>query len=595
MELLKNIYPYFKKYIPIHILCIFLGLTRMMITLIEPQIIALLVDRVIQPLFGVKSTGNSSIFSFVIAGYKENEYGKIFFTLVMLFLAFIVFYFITFYLRWNLAHYFSMKSANAMKIDALNKINRSTPNVLKGYTSGELITFANSDPESVKNLVIAIIPFIIDDIFYVMIAAWFLARMNPSLMIFPMITGLFFIPLTRSFMKKMDEIYEKIWKRNTALNTTVQESIFGIRTIQSYARERYQMEKFDKRNQKVKEAYFRNAEIDSNFDVGFSIIEYSLYIIGVAVGIYLGIHGKLTSGEVAGYLSYMLGIADTFIGLVFSFADAQGSIVSGKRLFKFLKKEDTTALLYGTKKPSAHPSLEVKNLCIKNGETFALDHINLSIPYGKKIGIMGKNGSGKSVLIKAMQALIEAEEGEIFIDGESIYHYDRNEILRTFSYGMQEVFLFSNTIAANIAMYDPECDKEKIAECGKLAEVDEFTALFPDGYETIVGEKGFGLSGGQKQRVAIARALLKNAPILILDDCTSALDLDTEHKIFKNLETFCKEKTRITITHRATALKDCDEILYLEDGKIVERGSFQELMEQNGLYAEIYRRQALEV
>lgn len=595
MNLLKHAYPYFKKYIPVHILCIFLGLTRMMIMLIQPQIISLMVDRVIQPLFGVKSTGNSSIFAFAIEGYAEDAYGDIFLTLILLFLGFLLLYFVTFYMRWNLAHYFSMKSANAMKIEALNKMNRSTPSVLKGYTSGELITFVNSDPESVKNLFIAIIPFMIDNIFYIVTAAWFLARMNFVLMIFPVVTGLLFIPLTRSFMKKMDTLYGQIWEKNTALNTTVQESIFGIRTIQSYAREKYQTDKFAERNRKVKETYFQFADVNSNYEAMYSVIEYSLYIMGIAVGIYFGVHGKLTSGEVAGYLSYMLEIAGSFIGLVFLFADAQESVVSGKRLFSFLQKEDVAAGRYGTGKPSARPSIEVRDLCVKNGETEVLSHVSFTVPYGKKIGIMGKNGAGKSVLMKTLQTLIELDCGEILIDGKPIYDYSREEVLRMFSYGMQEVFLFSNTIAANIAMYDPECEPERIRECGRLAEVDEFARLFPEGYETIVGEKGFGLSGGQKQRVAIARALLKDAPVILLDDCTSALDLETEHKIFENLETACCGKTQIIITHRATALRDCDEILYLEDGKIVERGNFDELMGRNGRYAEIYRRQAMEV
>ena len=595
MKILKNAYPYFKKYIGIHILCIFLGLTRMIIMLIQPQIISLMVDRVIQPMFGVESTGNSSIFSFAIEQYAENECGKIFFTLVLLFLIFLVIYFFTFYARWNLAHYFSMKSCNAMKIEALNKINRSTPGVLKGYTGGELITFVNSDPESVKDLFIAIIPFMIDNLFYIVIASWFLSRMSPLLMIFPMITGLLFLPLTKKFMKKMDELYGEIWKRNTALNTTVQESIFGIRTIQSYAKEWYQTDKFSQRNESEKETYFHFADINSNYEAGYSIIEYVLYIVGIAAGIYLGIHEKLTSGEVASYLSYMLQIADSFISLVFLFADAQRSVVSGKRLFTFLQKEDMAAKQYGTKKPSQYPSIEIKDLCVKNGEIPVLNHISLSILYGKKIGIMGKNSAGKSVLIKALQTLVEIDEGDIFIDNEPMHHYNREEIFRIFSYGMQEVFLFSNSIASNIAMYHPECDEEQIVRCGQLAEVDEFAVLFPDGYDTIIGEKGFGLSGGQKQRVAIARALLKDAPILILDDCTSALDLETEHKIFKNLKENCCEKTQIIITHRATALKDCDEILYLSNGNIVERGTFDELMQLNGNYAEIYRQQILEV
>jgi ATP-binding cassette subfamily B protein len=157
---------------------------------------------------------------------------------------------------------------------------------------------------------------------------------------------------------------------------------------------------------------------------------------------------------------------------------------------------------------------------------------------------------------------------------------------------MQEVFLFSNTIEANIAFYDPYADKKKIRRCGKLAEVDEFADRLPDGYATIVGEKGFGLSGGQKQRVSLARAMLKEAPVLVLDDCTSALDLETEKKIFENIRDSIGDCTLLMATHRVSAVKDMDEIIFLEDGKIVERGTHEELLAMNGRYADICKKQS---
>ena len=156
---------------------------------------------------------------------------------------------------------------------------------------------------------------------------------------------------------------------------------------------------------------------------------------------------------------------------------------------------------------------------------------------------------------------------------------------------MQDVFLFSNTIESNIAFFNPEADMETILKCGKAAEVDEFAYSFEDGYQTIIGEKGFGLSGGQKQRVAIARALLKDAPVLVLDDCTSALDIETESKIFHNLDQFFEGKTILMATHRAMALRDFDEIIYMENGHIAERGTFQELVELNGHFASVYKQQ----
>ena len=160
---------------------------------------------------------------------------------------------------------------------------------------------------------------------------------------------------------------------------------------------------------------------------------------------------------------------------------------------------------------------------------------------------------------------------------------------------MQNVFLFSNTIAANIALYNPYGGTESVLRAGRLAEVDEFACRFPEGYDTTIGEKGFGLSGGQKQRISIARALYKNAQVLVFDDVTSALDLDTERRVFKNLQSECAEKTLVFVTHRAPALKNCDEILFLDEGKVIERGTFDELIALGGNFAEVYNRQEREV
>lgn len=274
---------------------------------------------------------------------------------------------------------------------------------------------------------------------------------------------------------------------------------------------------------------------------------------------------------------------------------AQRYLVSSRRYFSFMNDRDEVAEKYGSEKPSEKPSISFRGVGVKNGESYVLEHIDLDIPYGKKVGIMGRTGSGKTLLIKLMQGLAESDEGEIYLDGKPIHSFSRDELLRVFSYAMQNVFLFSNTIAANIALYDPYASEEKIERAGALAEVTEFANRFPDGYQTTIGEKGFGLSGGQKQRISIARALFKDAGILIFDDVTSALDLDTEKSVFRNLEKVCSEKSLVIVTHRATALKNCDEILFLENGRISERGTFGELLEKNGNFAEIYRRQVNEI
>ena len=223
-----------------------------------------------------------------------------------------------------------------------------------------------------------------------------------------------------------------------------------------------------------------------------------------------------------------------------------------------------------------------------------LKHIDLKIPFGKKIGFMGGTGSGKSVLLKSLVRIYDATEGQILINGKDVREYELDDLRNVFAYVFQDVFLFSNTIDANIAFYAPNVDKEEVMRVAELAQAGGFIRSLPQGYETIVGEKGLGLSGGQKQRISIARALLKNAPVLVLDDASSALDVITERKLMRAIKDNYPDRTILIAAHRVSSLADCDEILYMQDGEIIERGTFEELIAQNGRFAEIYRMQAEE-
>ena len=207
---------------------------------------------------------------------------------------------------------------------------------------------------------------------------------------------------------------------------------------------------------------------------------------------------------------------------------------------------------------------------------------------------MGGTGSGKSVILKSLVRIYEATQGSITINGKDIRSYELDDLRNEFAYVFQDVFLFSNTIDANIAFYAPEIDKETVRRVAAQAQASRFIEGLPQGYETIVGEKGLGLSGGQKQRVSIARALLKNAPVLVLDDASSALDAITERALMASIKENYPEHTILIAAHRVSSVADCDEILYMQDGEIIERGTFDELMKKNGVFAGIYRLQTSE-
>ena len=247
----------------------------------------------------------------------------------------------------------------------------------------------------------------------------------------------------------------------------------------------------------------------------------------------------------------------------------------------------------GTKEISSteKPDINFNHVTIELDDQKILDDICLSIPAGKKIGVVGGTGSGKSVLLESLIRIHDATGGSITINGVDIKDCRLESLRSQFAYVFQDVFLFSNTIESNIDYADPEADEETMYRCALHAQADSFIQQLDDGYETIVGERGLGISGGQKQRVSIARALLKNSPVLILDDSTSALDMDTEKKLLASIKEHYNDKTLIISAHRMTSVMDCDEIIYLSEGKIVERGTFDELMKLDGHFAKVYHTQ----
>jgi ATP-binding cassette subfamily B protein len=273
----------------------------------------------------------------------------------------------------------------------------------------------------------------------------------------------------------------------------------------------------------------------------------------------------------------------------------QEAEASQKRINEFLKEEPQ--IKNSNEMPSKiEGTIEFKNVSFDYEDTQikALDQVSFSVEKGKTLAILGKTGSGKSTILSLISRLYDVTGGEINIDNQPITTLNLYDLRNQISVVPQDAFLFSDSIKNNIKFGDENATDEEVIEAAKKAVVHENILTFNDQYETILGERGITLSGGQKQRVSIARALIKNAPILLLDDCLSAVDTETEETILNNLLTYCKDKTTIIVSHRVSSAKNADQIIILEDGKIIEKGTHNELIEQNGYYKELYVKQLSE-
>ncbi len=594
-EFFKNSFPYFKRHLPALIFSMVCGIGLTLLTLITPQIVSLLVDRVLTPLLGGEAAPSNSPFLFLISGVEGDAYTKIFFILAGTLLAGAVLVFLFSYGKWYVGHLVTLKAEGRLRADAMKKIGEASSPLLEKYSSGDLILIATRDPSNVRDVYVHNAQFLLNGILSALIASVFLGNIHFSLLFLPIAGGAACAVIVFLFNGRARRYYDDVWKHSSRLNTTVQESVYGIRTVASFAREGERRALFSGDNERLLKTNYRGVGLFAKRAFLTQGVRAVVFCGELALAVWLGISHRITAGEFTAVMGYMGTLIWQLTSVLININNIQKNLVSARRLFGFLNTPDEVAAKYGHTMPAMRPSICFRNVSVKSGDGYALHDVSLEIPYGKRVGIMGRTGAGKTLLCKLMQGMAECDEGEIYIDGQPLHTYEREELARRFSYAMQNVFLFSNTISANIALYDPFAPEKDILRAGALAEVDEFARRFPEGYQTTVGEKGFGLSGGQKQRISIARALFKNAPILVFDDVTSALDMETEHAVFNNIRKECGERTLVIVTHRATALKDCDEILFLDGGEIVERGSFASLMEMKGNFAEIYTRQTGEM
>jgi ATP-binding cassette, subfamily B, multidrug efflux pump len=393
------------------------------------------------------------------------------------------------------------------------------------------------------------------------------------------------------FDKKVHPAFRGIRKSFGRLNTTVQENLSGIHTVKSLSREEFEISKFNDSSTDYKEKNLITSNVWATY---FPLMEFIGQICIVALmsyGGYLVIQGKVQPGVLVAFFSLAWYIIWPIMNLGFVINLFSQSKASGERLLEILDAdEEIKECASPIKVERLKGHVEFKNVTLKytKEDKAALKSISFDAPPGKIIGLIGSTGSGKTSLTQLITRFYEPIEGDIFIDGRNVKDYSLYDLRKNIGFVLQESFLFSSTIKANIAYGDPDATMDKIIDAAKRAQAHEFIMELPDGYNTMLGERGLGLSGGQKQRIAIARALLINPSILILDDATSAVDMETEFNIQLALQEVMKERTTFIIAHRISSLKHADEILVLDNGEIVERGTHEQIVKNNGFYQRIY-------
>src|SRR5690625_900886 len=419
-------------------------------------------------------------------------------------------------------------------------------------------------------------------------------RVNPTLATYALLP----IPVLSIIIlyvnKKINVRSERIQRQLSKLSTFVQETFSGIRVVKTYNREENKMAVFNDESTKYRDVSLSLVRVQAVFFplivllIGFSTV-LTVYVGGLEVA-----KGKITAGNIAEFIMYVNQLTFPAMSLAWVTSMIQRAAASQKRINEFLKTEPE--IEEGKKEYTISGNIEVRDVSFTYPETGikALDSVSFSIKAGESLAIIGKTGSGKSTLANVLMRMYDVDEGSILYDNVPIESFTFKSLRDQMGFVPQDIFLFSETIANNIAFGEDELDMEKVEQAAKSAAVYKNIMDFDKGFETFVGERGVTLSGGQKQRVSIARAIIKKPGILIFDDCLSAVDTKTEEEILSNLGKEMKNRTSIFIAHRISTIKNSDKILVMADGKIVEEGSHEELIEKGGEYYKLFLKQQLE-
>lgn len=488
--------------------------------------------------------------------------------------------------------YLSTRIGAEMRKDLFNHIQTLSMRYFDDTNTGELMARVKDDIDKVQNSLGYVGMLLIEVTFHVTFVLYCMFSLNWKMTFLPVAVMAGCAAVAIIMERRLDKIYEDISEENAVLTTVAEENLAGVRTVKAFAREDYEIKKFLSHNERYYNLNITQSKVLVRYYPIFQFVGKALPVATTILGGISVMHGNMSLGALVAYVEYSRNCTWPMEMMGWLTNDLSSAVASYRKIRK----------IYDVK-PEIEDARDSVTLDFVKGDidfehvSFELDgkkilsDISFSVKEGKTLGIMGATGSGKSSIINLLHRFYDANEGCVKLDGVDIRKLSLRQLRRSIAVVLQDVFLFSDTIEENIKMGNRKTmQMDEIRSAAASAQASSFIEKMDEQYNTVIGERGVGLSGGQKQRISIARALSKHSPILVMDDSTSALDMETEHEIQNTLNTLT-DTTKIIIAHRISAVCHADEIIYLKDGVIAERGTHEELLAKKGLYYATYQAQ----
>lgn len=478
--------------------------------------------------------------------------------------------------------------------DLYAKLNSLDFNFFKHTRIGDIMARMTGDTDAIRHGVAWVYFNVLDNIILFITALILMGTIEWRLMLSLLIVTPFIVIFTVLLSSKASRAFFEVRESFSYLNSLVEENIRGNKVVKAFANEAFEVEKFDEGNERFKKSNMDSTDVSKRYLPLLETIASFMSVIAIGLGGWFVINNQMTVGDLVTFtgLIWMINIPMRNVGGYMN--DLQRMFSGTIKIREMLMAEPRIPVEEQKVVEKVQGTVEFENVSFAfpdDPDHLVLNNISFKAEAGETIGILGETGSGKSTMINLISRFYDPTEGRVLIDGVDIRDWNVIELRKHITVVMQDAFLFSDTIRSNISYGDPHISMDYIQEMAEIADASEFIEKMPDKYETYLGEQGSGLSGGQKQRLSLARGLVKNPSILILDDTTSAVDMETEVKIQEGMEEVSERRTTFIIANRISSVKDADQIIILAKGKIIEHGKHEDLLERQGVYYRVYQEQ----